>query len=143
ALPKFNTDCPEVREFLWGIGRAWMEFGIDGWRLDVPNEIDDDAFWREFRTRMRAVNPEAYIVGEVWTDAPRWLQGDMWDAVMNYQFTRACLAFFIGGPANEVDLRKTSLYPVAPYDVETFRQRIERLQALYHPHVNAVQLNLL
>ncbi len=59
ALPKFNTDCPEVREFLWGIGRKWMEFGIDGWRLDVPNEIDDDDFWREFRRRVRAVNPEA------------------------------------------------------------------------------------
>src|SRR6516225_7234760 len=39
ALPKFNTGCPAVREFLWGIGRMWTEFGIDGWRLDVPNEI--------------------------------------------------------------------------------------------------------
>ncbi len=75
ALPKFNVACPEVREFLWGIGRMWIEFGIDGWRLDVPNEIDDDAFWREFRLRVRAVNPEAYIVGEVWTDSQRWLQG--------------------------------------------------------------------
>ncbi len=96
ALPKFNVACPEVREFLWGIARTWVEFGIDGWRLDVPNEIDDDAFWREFRVRVRAVNPDAYIVGEVWTDSQRWLKGDMWDAVMNYQFTRACIAFFIG-----------------------------------------------
>ena len=112
ALPKFNTDCPEVREFLWGIGRKWIEFGIDGWRLDVPNEIDDDAFWREFRIRVRAVNPEAYIVGEVWTDSQRWLKGDMWDAVMNYQFTRACIAFFIGEGVDEGDLRKTSLFPV-------------------------------
>ena len=104
ALPKFNTDSPEVREFLWGIGRKWIEFGIDGWRLDVPNEIDDDDFWREFRRRVRAVNPEAYIVGEVWADAPRWLQGDMWDAVMNYQFTRACIAFFIGEDVNVEDL---------------------------------------
>ena len=53
----------------------------------------------------RAVNPEAYIVGEVWTDAPRWLQGDMWDAVMNYQFTRACIAFFIG---EDVDRRRAA-----------------------------------
>ena len=94
--PNSTSTCPEVREFLWGIARMWVEFGIDGWRLDVPNEIDDDAFWREFRLRVRAVNPEAYIVGEVWTDSERWLQGDMWDAVMNYQFTRACIAFFIG-----------------------------------------------
>ena len=96
ALPKFNTGSPEVREFLWNVGRKWIDFGIDGWRLDVPNEIDDDSFWREFRRRVKAGNPEAYIVGEVWTDAVRWLKGDMWDAVMNYQFTRACIAFFIG-----------------------------------------------
>ena len=57
ALPKFNTGCPEVREFLWGIGRKWIEFGIDGWRLDVPNEINDDSFWREFRRRVKAGNP--------------------------------------------------------------------------------------
>ena len=46
APPKFNVACPDVREFLWGIMQKWVEFGIDGWRLDVPNEIDDDAFWR-------------------------------------------------------------------------------------------------
>jgi cyclomaltodextrinase len=143
ALPKFNTDCPAVREFLWGIGRKWIEFGIDGWRLDVPNEIDDDAFWREFRSRVRAVNPEAYLVGEVWTDAQRWLQGDMWDAVMNYQFTRACIAFFIGEAVNEPDLRKTSLHPVGPATAEAFRRNIERLLGLYHPDVSAVMLNLL
>ena len=111
ALPKFNTGCPEVREFLWGIGRKWIDFGIDGWRLDVPNEIDDDSFWREFRSRVKAGNPEAYIVGEVWTDAARWLKGDMWDAVMNYQFTRACIAFFIGEDVDEDELRRTSLLP--------------------------------
>ncbi len=143
ALPKFNTDSPEVREFLWGIGRKWMEFGIDGWRLDVPNEIDDDDFWREFRRRVRAVNPEAYIVGEVWVDAPRWLQGDMWDAVMNYQFTRACIAFFIGKDVNLEDLSRTSLHPVPPPGAESLRKAIERLIGVYHDNVTAVMLNLL
>jgi neopullulanase len=143
ALPKFNTDSPEVREFLWGIGRKWMDFGIDGWRLDVPNEIDDDEFWREFRRRVRAANPEAYIVGEVWMDAPRWLQGDMWDAVMNYQFTRACLAFFAGESLNLEALSRTSLHPAGPAGAEAFRDAIERLMGLYHPNVTAVMLNLL
>ncbi len=143
ALPKFNTDCPEVREFLWGVGRRWIEFGIDGWRLDVPNEIDDDSFWREFRVRVRQANPEAYIVGEVWTDAERWLKGDMWDAVMNYQFTRACIAFFIGDSVNGDELRKTSLYPVGPSTATAFRQAIERLLKLYHANVSSVMLNLL
>ncbi|MCA1686044.1 MAG: alpha-amylase, partial [Planctomycetia bacterium] len=66
ALPKFNTDTPAVREYLLGIGRKWIDFGIDGWRLDVANEIEDDRFWQEFRRRVREGNPEAYIVGEVW-----------------------------------------------------------------------------
>lgn len=94
ALPKFNTSCPAVREYLWGVAEHWMRFGIDGWRLDVPNEIEDDEFWREFRRRVKAINPEAYIVGEIWDDATRWLQGDQFDSVMNYPFTRLCLGFF-------------------------------------------------
>jgi cyclomaltodextrinase / maltogenic alpha-amylase / neopullulanase len=143
ALPKFNIDCPEVREFLLGVARHWVAFGIDGWRLDVPNEIDDDAFWREFRMRVRSVNPDAYLIGEVWTDAERWLKGDMWDAVMNYQFTKACIAFFIGENLSEHDLKKTSLYPPGPGTAEAFRSAIERLLGLYHSNVSAVMLNLL
>ncbi len=143
ALPKFNTDAPAVREFLWGIGRKWIDFGIDGWRLDVPDEIDDDAFWREFRTRVRAGNPEAYIVGEVWSEARRWLQGDMWDAVMNYLFTRACIAFFIGAAVDRDELAKTSFRTLDPTGAPAFRKAIERVLGLYHPNVSAVQLNLL
>ena len=53
ALPKFRTTTPAVREFLWDVACHWVEFGIDGWRLDVPTEIDDDAFWQEFRRRVK------------------------------------------------------------------------------------------
>ncbi len=67
----------------------------------------------------------------------------MWDAVMNYQFTRACIAFFIGESQSEDDLRKTSLHPVGPSTAEAFRQSIERLLELYHPNVSGVMLNLL
>ena len=83
ALPKLNTQTPAVREFLLGVAQHWIEQGVDGWRLDVPNEIDDDEFWREFRRRVKDANPDAYIVGEIWGDASRWLQGDQFDAVMN------------------------------------------------------------
>lgn len=143
ALPKFNTGSPQVREFLWGIGRKWIDFGIDGWRLDVPNEIDDDSFWREFRHRVKDGNPDAYIVGEVWSDSQRWLQGDMWDAVMNYQFTRACIAYFIGENVEEEDLRKTSLFPAGPSGAAAFARSIERLMGIYAPSITAVMLNLL
>jgi neopullulanase len=143
ALPKFNTKTPAVREFLWGIGRKWIDFGIDGWRLDVASEIDDDEFWREFRSRVRAGNPEAYIVGEVWADSRRWLQGDMWDAVMNYLFTRACIAFFIGKEVDEPELKRTCLFPAGTPGAESFRKAIDALLALYHPNISAVMLNLL
>ncbi len=58
--------------------------GADGWRLDVALEIADEDFWREFRRRVKAVNPEAYIVAEVWHELPQYLQGDQFDAYMNY-----------------------------------------------------------
>jgi neopullulanase len=143
ALPKFHTGSPDVREFLWGIGRKWIDFGVDGWRLDVPNEIDDDSFWREFRLRVKDGSPDAYIVGEVWGDAPRWLQGDMWDAIMNYQFTRACIAFFIGSEVDEDELRRTVLCPAGESGAPAFRKAIERLMGLYSAPVTAVMLNLL
>ena len=80
------------------VGRYWIEeFGIDGWRLDVPYEIDDDSFWQEFRRAVKEADPQAYIVGEVWKPAQRWLQGDQFDAVMNYIFARAAMGFFGAG----------------------------------------------
>jgi glycosidase len=102
ALPKFNTDNPDVREYLFSVGEYWMKRGIDGWRLDVPNEIDDDSFWQEFRRRIKAINPEAYIVGEIWDEPSRWLQGDQFDGVMNYPLRRAVLAYLFDEKA--VDL---------------------------------------
>ncbi len=143
ALPKFNIKTPAVREFLLGIGRRWIDFGIDGWRLDVANEIEDDDFWRAFRHRVRQGNPDAYIVGEVWSDSRHWLQGDMWDAVMNYLFTRACIAFFIGEDVDESELKKTVLYPPGDPSAEGFQNAIHSLLNLYHPNVTAVMLNLL
>lgn len=143
ALPKFNIKTVAVREFLLGVARKWVDFGIDGWRLDVANEIDDDRFWREFRRRVRETNPETYIVGEVWHEASHWLQGDMWDAVMNYLFTRACVAFFIGDETDVSLLRKTSLHPAGPTGAKAFAREIKRISGLYHPAIDAVMLNLL
>jgi len=103
ALPKLNTNTPAVREFIFDVAKFWIDFGIDGWRLDVPGEIDDDSFWSEFRRRVKGANPEVYIVGEVWEAARRWLQGDQFDAVMNYLFTKAVLGYFVG---EEMDLEQ-------------------------------------
>jgi neopullulanase len=145
ALPKFNTQTPAVREFIFNVAEYWVKFGIDGWRLDVPGEIDDDAFWREFRRRVRAINPEAYIVGEIWLDARRWLQGDQFDASMNYMVTAACLGFLTGKHLDLNETLKAGGYQgqVRHMDANEFANQIDSILGMYHPDVTRVQLNLL
>jgi neopullulanase len=145
ALPKFNTKTPAVREFLFDVAEFWVKFGIDGWRLDVPGEIDDDEFWREFRRRVRAVNPDTYIVGEIWHEAQRWLQGDQFDAVMNYLFTASSLNFFAGshlnmGVINQAGGLKDRIHPM---NAPAFANDVERVLNLYPQEITFAQLNLL
>jgi glycosidase len=61
-----------------------MEQGFDGWRLDVPNEIDDDPFWYDFRKVVRRVNENAYLLGEIWDGNSRWVGDRHFDGLMNY-----------------------------------------------------------
>jgi cyclomaltodextrinase len=91
SLPKFKTATPEVRRYLLEVSRYWIEQGIDGWRLDVPNEIDDDGFWAEFREGVRAINPDAYLLGEIWDLSPRWVGETHFDGLMNYPLRTAFL----------------------------------------------------
>jgi cyclomaltodextrinase len=93
-LPKLNLANPDTRRFMLGVGTYWLEqAGIDGWRLDAADEVSHD-YWVDFRRRVRAVNPNAYIVGEIWGDARSWLQGDQFDSVMNYRWRGVTLDFF-------------------------------------------------
>ena len=140
ALPKFNTDTPAVREYIWDVAEHWIKFGADGWRLDVPTEIDDDSFWQEFRRRVKGANPEAYIVGEIWDPAMRWLQGDQFDAVMNYLFSRSAIGFF---GQHSLSGLNHGPYPVKPLDAQEFATAIEQTLSLYDWEVVQVQLNLL
>jgi glycosidase len=126
SLPKLNTKNPEVRQYLFDVTRQWMETGIDGWRLDVPNEIPHE-FWKEWRALVKSINPEAYIVGEIWEEAGPWLQGDEFDGVMNYRYQKACGAFFAG----------------ESIEVLQFDSRLAQLRREYSDDVNASLLNLL
>ncbi|SHK31017.1 Glycosidase [Anaerobranca californiensis DSM 14826] len=100
SMPKLNTVNPEVREFLLDVAVYWIkEANIDGWRLDVANEVDHQ-FWREFRNRVKAIKPDAYIVGEITYFAGPWLQGDQFDGVMNYRLTQAIVDFVAEGKIN-------------------------------------------
>ena len=140
-LPKLNTDNPQVREYLMGVAEYWLRKGIDGWRLDVPLEIETLGFWEEFRERVRAINPEAYILAEIWGDAEAWLQGDHFDAVMAYGFNRACYGFF-GGAWLDTSHRPGG-FELTSMDGQSFAKEIDRLLKLYGPEVTLAQYNLL
>lgn len=121
-MPKLNTEHPEVKQYLLKVAEYWIkEVGIDGWRLDVANEVDHD-FWREFRKVVKRANPEAYILGEIWHESAPWLEGDKFDAVMNYPFTDAVLDFFVHGTldaeefANSIG-KQLSRYPLQASEV--------------------------
>jgi len=145
ALPKFNTEHPAVREFLWDVGAHWMEKGIDGWRLDVPNEITTAGFWDEFRSRVRAVNPEAYITGEIWHEAKMWVGEDgPFDGVMNYPLTTAIIPFAIGNRINHDAIVDNNDYFVTPgLNAGEFADRIDMIMDWYGPSERTAMLNLL
>lgn len=126
-MPKLNTANAEVREYFCGVGQYWIEaFGVDGWRLDVASEVDD-GFWRAFRSAVKAVKPDALLVGEVWETARHWLDGDMFDSTMNYDFRKHCRRFFAEG-----DL-----------DAYGFAARCSDMLMRYKLQMTGVQMNLL
>lgn len=93
-MPKWNTDNEKTKAHLLDVTRYWMEnYDIDGWRLDVSNEVSHD-FWREFKKLVRRLNKDALILGENWDDSNPWLQGDQMDAVMNYGLQYPMAQFF-------------------------------------------------
>lgn len=96
-MPKLNTSNQKVQEYFAQVGKYWIEqFHVDGWRLDVANEVDRN-FWRTFRKAVKEANPEAVLIGEVWENAENWLKGDMFDSVMNYDFRKHCRDYFAMG----------------------------------------------
>lgn len=126
-MPKLNTENPEVKRYLLDVAAYWIqEFDIDGWRLDVANEVDHQ-FWRDFRRTVKSIKPDAYILGEIWHDSMPWLRGDQFDAVMNYPFTKAALDFFAKG--------KT--------DAKEFSQSIVQGLNTYPDNANEAAFNLL
>lgn len=111
-MPKLNTGIPAVIDYFCGVGAWWIrEFGIDGWRLDVMDEISDD-FLRAFRKAVKAANPDALILGEAWHDPRAWLAGDELDGVMNYGLTKALIDYLVDGAltARQAASRLTRLF---------------------------------
>jgi glycosidase len=137
-LPELRQDQNGIvagpREYIFSAVDRWMKpqgavkQGIDGWRLDVAPKVAIP-FWQEFRQRVRAANPEAYIVGEVFgglsSTAP-FLQGDTFDAVMNYEYAEAVNWFFL-----EEKLSAT-----------TMDNKLAVIRNAYHPAITLAMQNL-
>ncbi|MBN1231235.1 MAG: glycoside hydrolase family 13 protein [Anaerolineales bacterium] len=125
-LPKLNTDYLQVRNYLLNVAKYWIDQGIDGWRLDVPGEIDDDSFWQEFRETVKTANPDAYLVGEIWDINPRWVGDTHFDGLMHYPL-RDALRDLVNGHQ----------------EINAFSDRIDSLLTAY-PKENtyAMMLNL-
>ena len=86
GMPKLNLKNPEVEKYVTDVACYWIkECDIDGWRMDVGDEISH-YFWKHFRRAVKAVKKDALIIGEIWHYAGDFLEGDEWDTVMNYPF---------------------------------------------------------
>lgn len=127
GMPKLNTNHPAVQDYLIGLCEDWVRrYDIDGLRFDVGNEISH-AFLRRLRVRLKALKPDLYLLGEIWHDAPAWLEGDEYDAVMHYPLQSAVRRFF----------EDESL------PARAFGRQAGRCLAAYAPQVSAAQFTLL
>ncbi len=135
-LPRLRHDdalglCRPVREHLFAITRRWMDpdgdgdpsDGIDGWRLDVASDINAN-FWGDWRTLVKSINPDAYIVAELWDESRQWLDGRTFDAAMHYPFAASCQRFFVN--------RNKAIAPTR------FQRELADALTWYPPQVNFV-----
>ena len=126
-MPKLNTGNPDVRDYFQNVGVHWIEeYDIDGWRLDVADEVDH-RFWMDFCRAVKAAKPDAAIIGEVWQSAPFWLDGRMFDSTMNYDMMKHCKRFFARGDI----------------DAAAFDARVSDMRMRYRKNLLYGQLNLL
>lgn len=126
-MPKLNTSNPEVQEYFAKVGSYWItEFHVDGWRLDVANEIDKN-FWRSFKRAVLNSKEDAVLIGEVWENAIDWMKPDMMDSAMNYEFRNNCI----------------DLFALQTISVKAFWDQITDMWLRYSDQLSRAQLNLL
>jgi Glycosidases len=126
-MPKLRFKNPEVRQYFIDVGTYWLKAAdIDGWRLDVADEVDF-TFWQEFKRAVKSVKQDALLLAETWKDGHDLLRGDQMDSVMNYLFRDAVVDYFAKGAI----------------DTWRFGQLIHKMLFLYPEAVNHVLYNLL
>ncbi len=125
-MPKLNMSNPETAEYFIKVVCHYLKkFKIDGWRLDVADEVGH-RFWKNMRAAARAVNPDALIVGEDWHLCEDFLEGDEWDSCMNYAWFKALKSYYMG---------KESL--------SEFTSRLGQIRGRYHSNVYPVLWNIM
>lgn len=118
TLPKLNyEDSPKLQRYILDIAKKWVSapYNVDGWRLDVAADLGrsgefNHRFWKGFRKTVKAAAPKALILAEHYGDASRWMQGDEWDSVMNYDAFMEPLTWFLTGMEKHSDAYNERLY---------------------------------
>lgn len=127
TMPKLNTENKDVIKYLIEAGKYWVkEFDIDGWRLDVCNEVDHK-FWRRFREELKYIKKDLYILGEIWHNGLPWISNNQFDSVMNYPLSEAMRDLFC---TNKLDIKE-------------FEHTLNEVLINYPKQANEVMFNLL
>ena len=131
TLPKLCYEqSPALCEAVFSVAEKWLKppYRIDGWRLDMAADLGhspafNHSFWREFRRRVKRVNPEAVILAEHYGDASSWLRGDQWDSVMNYDAFMEPVTGFLTGMEKHSDARWEEMYQNGPLFFSVMREK--------------------
>jgi alpha-glucosidase len=152
-LPVLNYNSSELRDIIYlsdtAVLKKWLmpPYNADGWRFDVGQSTGlmkehalDFMIWMDIRKELKSVKPDAYLFVEHWDDCVAYLQGDMWDASMNYYgFTRAVRKFL--GDADRFSDYKTDNTPFHS-DAEILVKEISELHSMIPYAVRMSLLNL-
>lgn len=125
-MPKWNTSDARTRQFLIDIALEYLEWGFDGLRLDVADELSHH-FLRQLRYKVKEKFPEALLLGEVWHDNRHWLRGEQIDGVMNYKLHKILADYF-------------GCYPISSKQAS---ERMNGLLIMNTDQANAMALNFL
>lgn len=128
TLPKLNYEkSEELCEKIFRVGEKWVSapYNADGWRLDVAADLGhsekfNHKFWKTFKERVRAANPDAFIFAEHYGDPFKWLEGGEWDSVMNYDAFMEPVTWFLTG----MEKHSTAIDYGKLYDGKAFMENI-------------------
>ena len=135
TLPKLNYEnSGALCEEIFRVAEKWASppYCIDGWRLDVGADLGhsreyNHRFWKEFRRRVKAVNPDVLLLSEHYGDPAEWLRGDEWDSVMNYDAFMEPLTWFLTGMEKHSEYRRDDLYQNGPAFFQSMRENMAHL----------------